>query len=182
MPIGGVPARGLATILPDMVREGGCAMGDHEGGDEGSRRPPRPGRGAADAPDTLGARIRAARRRLGMSQDELSAAAAIRQPNLSRLERGVGGPPSPEALDRLAAALRVDPAWLRGTTAAPTGAPAPRDEFGAMTRLAALAAYRELLERRLRGEALPGDPRRQRALRVVLERTGGVPAEFGRRR
>jgi hypothetical protein len=48
--------------------------------------------------------------------------------------------------------------------------------------LQALAEYRELLDRWRRGEAQPGDPRRRRALRALLEQTGGVPYELRWRR
>ena len=46
--------------------------------------------------------------------------------------------------------------------------------FGA--RLAALAEYRALCERRWRKAEEPGDRKRLRAVVATLERTGGVPA------
>ena len=49
-------------------------------------------------------------------------------------------------------------------------------------RLAALAAYHELRARRRRGEPRPGDRRRLVEARRVLERTGGIPAEWHDRR
>jgi predicted component of type VI protein secretion system len=45
-------------------------------------------------------------------------------------------------------------------------------------RLAALATYRELRERRWRRTMQPGDRERLRAAREVLERTGGIPATW----
>jgi transcriptional regulator with XRE-family HTH domain len=132
---------------------------------------------------TLGERLRVARQRLGMSQEELGMAAGLSQPAVSRLEYG-GAPPSQETLGRLAVALGVELAWLQGRAEgrlAPAGGMLPGGT-GQMTRLEALAEYRDLLERWRRDEALPSDPRRRRALREVLERTGGVPPELRWRR
>ena len=143
--------------------------------------------------ETLAERLRIARRRLGMSQGELGAAAGLSQAAVSRLEHGGGAPPT-DTLARLAAALGVEPGWLSDVAggASPRRAAHPsrddasratgHDAFGAMTRLEALAEYRELRDRWLRGEARPGDPRRRRLLRAVLERTGGVPRELRWRR
>ena len=61
-------------------------------------------------------------------------------------------------------------------TASALGAYEDDARFG--DRLAALAAYRELRERRRRKESQPGDRRRLSEARRVLERTGGIPAEW----
>ena len=45
-------------------------------------------------------------------------------------------------------------------------------------RLAALAAHRELWDRRRRKESQPGDRRRLGEARRVLERIGGIRAEW----
>jgi transcriptional regulator with XRE-family HTH domain len=151
-------------------------------------------RGRREAAGTLGERLRAARRRLGMSQGELGAAAGLSQTAVSRLEHGGVAAPPREAVDRLAAALGVAPGWLLGTGEAATTRPATpaaglapgraagTEASGAGSRLQALAEYRELLDRWRRGEAQPGDPRRRRALRALLEQTGGVPGELRWRR
>jgi hypothetical protein len=56
------------------------------------------------------------------------------------------------------------------------------DDLGAAARydarLGALAEYAELRRRWLRGEAQPGDLKRRRAARAVLDRTGGIPHEL----
>ncbi len=129
------------------------------------------------ASGTLGERLRAARRRLGMSQDELGAVVGVSQPAISRLEYG-SSPPERDTIARLAAALGVAPEWLLGTAAAAPNASTNRDEFGSMTRLQALAEYRELLDRRSAGEALPGDPRRGRGSGRAPD---GWPRPAGRR-
>ena len=49
------------------------------------------------------------------------------------------------------------------------------EETSFATRLAALSEYREIRERRRRGERRPGDYERHAQLRDHLERTGGIP-------
>lgn len=60
--------------------------------------------------DTLGQRLRHARKMRRWSQEELAEAAQEKQPNISKIERGEIQQTT--AIARLAAALRVPPLWL----------------------------------------------------------------------
>lgn len=82
--------------------------------------------------NTLGERLRAARVAAGLSQRAVARATGIRQPHVSALETGRygrGGPygydPTAATVARLADALGVTAAWLRGdtTTGGPAGPP-----------------------------------------------------------
>jgi transcriptional regulator with XRE-family HTH domain len=66
----------------------------------------------ADDPIGLGPRIRAAREKLGLSQQELAARARISVPVLNRLENGQRANPGLETLRALARALRVTMDYL----------------------------------------------------------------------
>ena len=59
----------------------------------------------------LGRNVRAQRRRLGLSQEELALEAGMKRAYVSDLERGTRNP-SVRALGRLAVALRVAPCTL----------------------------------------------------------------------
>ena len=64
-----------------------------------------------DLPELLGRNVRAARTRLGISQEELAFNAGMKRSYVSDLERGTRNP-SVKAIGRLAEALRVNPASL----------------------------------------------------------------------
>lgn len=71
----------------------------------------------------LGRNVRAQRRRLGLSQEELALEAGMKRAYVSDLERGTRNP-SVRALGRLAAALGVAPASLLVETNDKTAPPA----------------------------------------------------------
>lgn len=60
----------------------------------------------------FGQRVRATRKRLGMGQDELSAASGIERPQLSRLENGHRENPGASIAVLIARALDVSVEWL----------------------------------------------------------------------
>lgn len=60
--------------------------------------------------DTLGARLRHARKQRDLTQDQLSKAASVGQSDISKLERGESQQTT--GIARLAAALLVNPLWL----------------------------------------------------------------------
>lgn len=60
--------------------------------------------------ETLAARLRFARQQRGMTQEALATAADMKQPDVSKLENGTMRQTT--GIARLAAALRVTPAWL----------------------------------------------------------------------
>ncbi len=64
-----------------------------------------------DTPATFAERLREARRWRGMTQQELADASRVPIPPLSRMENG-RQTPRPATVERLAAALGVEPAWL----------------------------------------------------------------------
>jgi transcriptional regulator with XRE-family HTH domain len=64
-----------------------------------------------ELPQILGLNVREARRRKGLSQEELALDAGMKRSYVSDLERGTRNP-SIKALARLAAALGVEPASL----------------------------------------------------------------------
>lgn len=64
-----------------------------------------------DLPEILGRNVREARRRAGMSQEQLAFEAGMKRSYVSDLERGTRNP-SVKAIDRLATALGVEPADL----------------------------------------------------------------------
>ena len=66
-----------------------------------------------DLPKILGRNVREARRRAGMSQEQLAFEAGMKRSDVSDLERGTRNP-SVKAIGRLAVALAVDPADLLG--------------------------------------------------------------------
>ena len=63
--------------------------------------------------DTIGSRLRWARERRVLTQRQLAEQASVQEVTVSRIENGHYGPPKASTLQRLAAALEVDPAWLR---------------------------------------------------------------------
>ncbi len=64
----------------------------------------------------LGDRVRAARERAGMSQEQLSAVTGLRQGHISRIEVGEIRDAQGETLARLAKALSVSTDYLLGLT------------------------------------------------------------------
>ena len=64
----------------------------------------------------LGDRVRAARERAGMTQEQLSAATGLRQGHISRIEVGEIRDAQGETLARLAQALSVSTDYLLGLT------------------------------------------------------------------
>jgi transcriptional regulator with XRE-family HTH domain len=72
---------------------------------------------------SMGQRIKIARQRLNMTQDELAGALGVKYQSVSQWERGLGGP-GPERIPALRRALKVTYAWLMEGTGAP---PAPTD-------------------------------------------------------
>ena len=63
--------------------------------------------------DTLGQRLRSARRKAVLTQAELASKAGVALITVTRLENEEGeSNPRPETARRLARALDVDPAWL----------------------------------------------------------------------
>jgi len=64
-----------------------------------------------DLPKILGRNVREARRRAGMSQEQLAFEAEMKRSYVSDLERGTRNP-SIKAVARLAAALRISPSEL----------------------------------------------------------------------
>lgn len=64
-----------------------------------------------DLPHVLGRNVREARRRLGISQEELGFRADMKRSYVSDLERGTRNP-TVKAIDRLATALNVSPSSL----------------------------------------------------------------------
>lgn len=85
---------------------------------------------------TMGARLRFARKRRGMTQDQLAAAANIGQPMVSKLEIGTSSETA--AIARLASALGVRADWIeRGTLPDPDWDATPNGGNGQKTNLAA---------------------------------------------
>lgn len=64
-----------------------------------------------ELPEILGRNVREARRRAGMSQEQLAFEAGMKRSYVSDLERGTRNP-SLKAIGRLAGALGLDPAEL----------------------------------------------------------------------
>ena len=61
---------------------------------------------------TVGGRLRQARERRVMSQEDLARAADVTEATISRIENDRYGPPRPSTIRKLAAALDVEPGWL----------------------------------------------------------------------
>ena len=83
--------------------------------------------------DTLGSRLRFARKRLGLTQDELAEAAAVKQSVVSKLERG--DMLKTTAIARLALAVQVSPEWLElgnGEAPPPLEVSEPRPQYGGL--------------------------------------------------
>ena len=79
----------------------------------------------------FGARVRAARQRLGISQETLADLSAMHWTAVGRLERGLGNPTLAVIL-RIAAGLDIDPAELvAGLDAQPVVRVHPADEVRA---------------------------------------------------
>ena len=62
--------------------------------------------------ETIGERVRRARQRLALSQDNLAEMSGVPKVTISRVENSRYGPPRPSTVRRLATALGVTPAWL----------------------------------------------------------------------
>jgi transcriptional regulator with XRE-family HTH domain len=60
---------------------------------------------------TLATRLKTSRKKFGLSQAELAKQVDVSQPTIANWERG-GHIPRPDALSRIAKALKTDPAWL----------------------------------------------------------------------
>ncbi|GLQ23244.1 hypothetical protein GCM10007853_11180 [Algimonas ampicilliniresistens] len=60
---------------------------------------------------SLATRLKTTRKKHGLSQSELAKQVDVSQPTIANWERG-GHIPRPDALARIASALRTDPAWL----------------------------------------------------------------------
>lgn len=77
--------------------------------------------------DTLASRLQVARKHLGMTQEQLAAASGLKQPDISKIEKGLIQQTT--GIARLASALRVPVLWLEigddpgpdWTSPAPTG-------------------------------------------------------------
>lgn len=79
---------------------------------------PRFNRRMRDQLDTLGQRLRAARRHCGLTQVQLAKLAEVQQSDVSKVERGASG--TTRGIARLARALGVDALWLeRGVGSRP---------------------------------------------------------------
>lgn len=87
-------------------------------------------------------RVREARERLGLRQEDLSAKAGIARPNIARLEKGIHMP-TLSTLQRIAAALGLD---LTALTSPPVGAPEDRLRFREIAE-AGLDEWGQTLER-----------------------------------
>ncbi len=61
---------------------------------------------------TVGERLKRARLRAAMTQDELTAASGIPKATISRIENGLNAEPRVSTIRKLAAALSVDPGWI----------------------------------------------------------------------
>lgn len=61
---------------------------------------------------TIGARLRLARERQLMTQEDLARFSGITETTISRMENGKSGPTRPSTARKLAGALKVDPRWL----------------------------------------------------------------------
>ena len=57
--------------------------------------------------------LREARRRRGLTQEQLAEASGVTQANISAIERGAVSDPNSSTLMKLSAALRMDPRALR---------------------------------------------------------------------
>lgn len=57
--------------------------------------------------------LREARKRRGLSQEQLAVASGVRQTNISAIERGAIQDPNSSTVMKLAEALRMDPRALR---------------------------------------------------------------------
>ena len=77
-----------------------------------------------DLPQILGRNVREARKRRGISQEELAFGAGVKRSYVSDLERGTRNP-SVKAIARLATALGVEPASLLLPPPPSTGGPRP---------------------------------------------------------
>jgi transcriptional regulator with XRE-family HTH domain len=60
----------------------------------------------------LGALVRKLRRHQGLTQEQVGKLIPISSSSVSRIELGVQGPPEPETIERIAAALGADPGEL----------------------------------------------------------------------
>lgn len=97
----------------------------------------------------FGRLVAAHRRRLGMSQQQLADQADLSLDTINRVERGVAGVKF-SSIDRIASALKVDPAELF-TTDLPAGALERRELTNLVARLSSLSGtdldwLRQLIE------------------------------------
>ena len=62
--------------------------------------------------ETIGTRLRQARERRVLTQEDLSQLAGVTEATISRMENGKSGPTRPSTVRKLAEALGVEPGWL----------------------------------------------------------------------
>lgn len=62
---------------------------------------------------TIGARLKTARIRAALSQDDLGKVAGVQPVTISRIENAIYGPPRLSTIRKLAKALGVTPSWLQ---------------------------------------------------------------------
>ena len=62
--------------------------------------------------DTIGARLKQARERKVLSQEDLSGLSGVTEATISRMENGKSGPTRPSTARKLAEALSVEASWL----------------------------------------------------------------------
>jgi transcriptional regulator with XRE-family HTH domain len=62
--------------------------------------------------DTIGARLKQARERKVLSQEDLSTLSGVTEATISRMENGKSGPTRPSTARKLADALGVEASWL----------------------------------------------------------------------
>jgi transcriptional regulator with XRE-family HTH domain len=61
---------------------------------------------------TIGQRLRRARLRAALTQEQLAAKSGVPNVTISRIENDRYGPPRPRTVRRLADALGINPGWL----------------------------------------------------------------------
>lgn len=62
--------------------------------------------------DTIGARLKQARERKVLSQENLSGLSGVTEATISRMENGKSGPTRPSTARKLAEALGIEASWL----------------------------------------------------------------------
>lgn len=121
--------------------------------------------------DQLGDRIARHREMRGMNKRQLAQAADVPEKQVYLLESGKTRHPRPATLDKIAAALGIDPVALRGELDADRIAVVER-------RLDDVAARLDAIEARLSGDALL-DPVRAEVRAIIAELPGAEGADEG---